>query len=698
MLVAFLIGYVLGLCTAVAGGFVMFQKFMKLQEVKQMKPNVYKVPRHPKGTRDFIQSQASNDGASVETNPAAQASASGSNDRGEEDKDTLPPESMEAINLATSFLFMHLRDTIKVKSHIHKILDRNLKILRQKTTLGALCRRMRVIQLDLGSEMLRINSCRIVKPKDGTLGKSDLVEYECDISYAGKGNVVISADMMFRSSATISITLVEIAGTIRFAFRTEPHLHWTVAFVQDKEPTLDLQVETLLNGRSLPRLASIVANQIRSTVRRIHTLPNLKKRHDPFFPRPIPKEEKLALKQLRVNARDVHQGRLTVEVLDCDAVEGVISSQRSFMFVALSLSAVDPYSMQHVSDELFEVTIPKLGAGGKIGIGLEDKAPKLKTIREKSPAADMGLVIGDVIKKVNDKPVLHSKQALKLIAESPDQAVKLQLHRPNESKNGTGQKSLMGERIGKYCETRCIPAVSNPVFHETHSFEISPSTTSLYITLYDAKKATHEEGTSTFVLGCAQVQLDVVGLYCIVNQSPMLKRVKLHKSFLEGAPFVGYINLVLKHTPLSRLPSQTASTMTSSDKTFSEFAPAISDIVPPTPLVPGSFVGEEDETIELMRDVLPTERLQKLKDLLTTVENMLELEEETKQSLIKSRAPPQEETAEQHQRFIDNVKASKERKDKLQRRALRVATAIINTQIEMATELDAVAAAAPANP
>ena len=102
-----------------------------------------------------------------------------------------------------------------------------------------------------------------------------------------------------------------------------------------KDPEMDLEVESQFSGKSLARLASLIKNQIRRSVRRKHTLPRYKVRYKPFFQQPMPHDGK---QEVFVHNTQVTIGKLDVEVIDCSRLPQLpINSQ---LYCAVSVDSL----------------------------------------------------------------------------------------------------------------------------------------------------------------------------------------------------------------------------------------------------------------------------------------------------------------------------------------------------------------------
>ena len=58
----------------------------------------------------------------------------------------------------------------------------------------------------------------------------------------------------------ILLPVRSLTGTVRLRLSRDPFTHWSVSFVED--PVLELDVESLFQGRPLPHLTTVVSSQV----------------------------------------------------------------------------------------------------------------------------------------------------------------------------------------------------------------------------------------------------------------------------------------------------------------------------------------------------------------------------------------------------------------------------------------------------
>ncbi|EGD73027.1 hypothetical protein PTSG_12208 [Salpingoeca rosetta] len=724
----FLLGLVLGSGGVLLVAFHLYKRWMAMQEKVTLKEQAYVEPRPSTGTREFL-----------EKHPYHHA----------HQNDTMQPESVECLNVLFDFLFFQLRDTIRVRRHVLKLIDRNLAFLMNKSSLGNICKRMKVIDVKLGSEMPHLSDVKIVRPAVGAIGSSDVLDLDATLLYKGKFNVRIEADVIFQRKATLSITIVELRGRARFSFRSEPHPHWTFGFLeQGDEPHIDLEVEALIDNHLFRQLGSMVIYQIRAALRKVHTIPapsdddddhgppKQKMRYDPFFTRPLALAD--TARRLHIDNQDIFTGRLTVEVIGCRHLQNT-RPDRS-IFVTLSLYAHthdEEHDIEGAHEREFEVY--KAGAGATIGIAFDQADPIITAIKPGTPASGSGLCEGDVVTAVNNISVIKSKQALKLIKESGVK-VRLQVIRKQKKTGRTNRR----DKRGRYSETRIMPPSPNPTFREVHTFLVTPSTPQLYIHVYDCKLNKQKHARKKYLLGFAALDLEETALFCVANQSKLLKLKRLQTAQLEGAPPAGFIKLLLQHTPtpvpkdeaapypsLSRRPRATSvtdaegglvsvqwsgsadadddgdedaglaaasSSLAGDDDSFDHghsrpVSPSSgSDSSrlrrrrgrkePDTPQSMAKRALDTSTDFDMFAQVPVHERRPKLEALMNELERMLELEAITRKDIEEQMKLPDQSDSES-ERLRENLRMSDERRDFLHHRALKCASAIISCDEEL---------------
>jgi hypothetical protein len=72
--------------------------------------------------------------------------------------------------------------------------------------------------------------------------------------------VSFDADVVFGRRAYVSVKVLKLVGCVRFQMSYEPFSHWSLSFY--KEPELDLEVKSQLEGRNFQQLSSMISNRV----------------------------------------------------------------------------------------------------------------------------------------------------------------------------------------------------------------------------------------------------------------------------------------------------------------------------------------------------------------------------------------------------------------------------------------------------
>ena len=168
-----------------------------------------------------------------------------------------------------------------------------------------------------------------MRPKAGQLGETRELEIAIDMVYRGSCHITLEADLVFGKTAVVSVTIVELSGKMRLALRHTPTPHYTLAFYE--EPKLQIEVESVFEGRSVHQLSSLIANQIRRSIRKKHTMPAGRMRYAPFFQTPAA----IVKMQMDVYGLALFAGIIQVKVKGAHGMESVRPG--SFLFCTLSL-------------------------------------------------------------------------------------------------------------------------------------------------------------------------------------------------------------------------------------------------------------------------------------------------------------------------------------------------------------------------
>ncbi len=152
---------------------------------------------------------------------------------------------------------------------------------------------------------------------------------------------------------------------------------------------LKIEVDAVLEGRSVQQINTLIANQIRRSIRKKHTWPNFKVRYRPFFP--TPPDPTTA--HLEVYGQALAAGQLLVKVLGGFGMAKVRSGVSVFCTVSLDNEERGDEARRNtgreVTNETLTINIVKAGSGGSIGVLFkeQDKLSNVCQIEEIRPGA-----------------------------------------------------------------------------------------------------------------------------------------------------------------------------------------------------------------------------------------------------------------------------------------------------------------------
>lgn len=243
-------------------------------------------------------------------------------------------ESCLSINVLLQFLFQELKDTKRIRRWVMKRMKMEFEEMLRSTT-GKLLEHITVRDFNLGKTFPIIKNAavdNVIVNDDNTLEEVTLV---LDLTYSGRFQLAVDVEMVFGKSAYLSVVLTKLQGTARLQFTRQPYTHWSFAFTED--PQLQFEVESHFEGRPIARLASLIVNQIRKSVRKKHTLPGYKIRYRPFFVMPVPEA---APQAVYYQGNKLTVGRLEVVVVSCSRLAGIPPDSQLYCTLALGWFAI----------------------------------------------------------------------------------------------------------------------------------------------------------------------------------------------------------------------------------------------------------------------------------------------------------------------------------------------------------------------
>ncbi|XP_064404308.1 uncharacterized protein LOC135349681 isoform X3 [Halichondria panicea] len=342
------------------------------------------------------------------------------------------PETCRWFNLISDFLFRELRDSTFVKRVLMKMINKEFEELLMTKTEGRMVEQLTLRDYFLGTSMPVIKDVTVVRidcsPDDSN--EPQLIEISMKIDYRGGAEMKIDADLVFNKSAYVAVTVLKIRGDARIQFTRTPSTHWSFSFYE--EPELELRVESQFEGLSFPRLSSLIESQLRRFIRKKYTLPGCKIRHKPFFRMPSPQDQLL---EVYVKDSRLTLGELQVEVTDCSRLTLAEAATRTYCTLTLDSTPYKPrVNLWRTHWPTLELTVTK-DREQKIGVHYKQVTPEgershLVVVDYVLSNSAAGILIGDVLTRVNKVRVSSVKQMDRLISKSRGNTVLISLQRP----------------------------------------------------------------------------------------------------------------------------------------------------------------------------------------------------------------------------------------------------------------------------
>ncbi|XP_058062744.1 PDZ domain-containing protein 8 [Anopheles bellator] len=319
-----------------------------------------------------------------------------------------------AINLILQFLYFELRQSNRVRKWFHRKLSLELDELISKTTTGKLFDKLKIRDLDLGSQFPEIKNFRLhavdLHPDEGHIESLDVL---LDLHYEGNFRLTIDADMVLGKKGSLALRVKQVSGMARLQFTRKPYTHWSLSFIND--PKVELDVQSHFQGRQMQsNITSLISNQIRKAIRRKHTLPNYKLRYKPFFHRV---EEDYELNEI------VPNGSLEVSIAEISRLNAPVRTL-THVYCTLTLAhmpwvvARQQQQEQDLAQMIVSLDIEIYKAKNQqIGIMFKqnDQTVLIEAVIPNTPASKAELRRGDVLLSIQGKRVTNINHVAKII-------------------------------------------------------------------------------------------------------------------------------------------------------------------------------------------------------------------------------------------------------------------------------------------
>ncbi|XP_055895570.1 PDZ domain-containing protein 8-like [Biomphalaria glabrata] len=337
------------------------------------------------------------------------------------------------LNFFFQFLFHELKDSLNVRRLITKKIQVEFEEL-LKSKSGVFMDELFLRDFHLGDKFPVIMAMTVenVDVQDDIIRTLDL---KAHLVYDGGLKIAIDAALPLATTAYISIKVIKIRGVARLQFTNVPYTHWSVSFYE--EPEIELEVTAQLDGRSMPKLKNIIANQIKRIVRKKHTLPMYKMRFKPFFP-PSIDLAKESVQRLQLHGTDIGCGILEVTVVECTRLSFLARNSRLYCVLSVDKKPWKQIlSEKRISQKLLTIELIKSGHDNAVGMLVkdeiwEDRLLPVVIVDEVSvgtPAHIAGVKEGDILIGANDIKITSAKQASKVLKWGKDNRLRLQIDR-----------------------------------------------------------------------------------------------------------------------------------------------------------------------------------------------------------------------------------------------------------------------------
>ncbi|CAG5136476.1 unnamed protein product, partial [Candidula unifasciata] len=234
------------------------------------------------------------------------------------------------LNFLLQFLFSELRDSLLVRRFLTKKIQLEFEeVLRSRS--GVLVDELFLRDYHLGDNFPVITGISVER-SDVFRDTIQTLDLKARITYDGGFQIAIDAALPFHRMAFVSVKVLKLRGVLRLQLTQLPFSHWSASFYE--EPELELDVTAQLDGRPMPKLKNIIANQIRKIIRKKHTLPMYKMRYKPFFqPRPDPG---LAMDtRIHIDGAELGCGILEVTVVEANRLPVVVKGAKVYCTVSV---------------------------------------------------------------------------------------------------------------------------------------------------------------------------------------------------------------------------------------------------------------------------------------------------------------------------------------------------------------------------
>ncbi|GFS03971.1 PDZ domain-containing protein 8 [Elysia marginata] len=475
------------------------------------------------------------------------------------------------FNFFLQFMFSELQDSLQLRRFLTKKIQTEFEeILRSRS--GILVDELYLRDFNLGDNFPVFMGISVDK-SDVVADVIQTLDIRARIMYDGGFQIAVDAALPFGRVAFVSVQVLKVRGLLRFRFSRHPFSHWCMSFYE--EPEIDLDVSAQLDGRPMPKLKGIFANQIRRIIRKKHTLPMYKMRFKPFF-YPHVDTERSSGQSIRVDGVEVGHG--VFEVLIKGASRLRFIPKGAYFYCTASVDAL-PWKQKVAEErkkrEIVTVELNKISADQSLGMTVKDEllpdrlypVVVIAGIIVGMPAHMANLKDGEILVGVSGTKVFSAKEAMKSLKWTKENKIEIQIERrelqqeysddltvnsksSNDAPNGSpklvtrslppsahsSQASLenTSNLTGSSRRTLSKLACENPTWNQKFIFTVDPGLHYLNVCLwskggdYSGSSEVLKSAKHDVLVGYASLNLDDIYLHCLITLNGSLSdRIKL---------------------------------------------------------------------------------------------------------------------------------------------------------------------------
>ncbi|GMR47608.1 hypothetical protein PMAYCL1PPCAC_17803 [Pristionchus mayeri] len=341
-------------------------------------------------------------------------------------------ESCSSLSLLLHMLYQEHKDTRGLRRWLYKRLQVELNDVITRTPMGRFVQDIRILDLSLGTKFPVVNNIRVEKVEMSEDRENfEKIHFVIDLEYTGNFETSIGIWFLGKEGH-LSLKVTRLAGLVRLCLSRKPYNHWSFCFVA--EPLFDFDVTSQLNGHSLKRLIPVITQSIRHTMRRKFVSPNFKIRYRPLFPHPLlqPSPPPGAFSHIKM------EGGLEVTVLQCTRLNTAMLSPSTASPIEMQHEVYATVAMAHrpflqssssTASHSFTCILhySRYDPNAQIGLTFDKnafnlgvRAVKVAEVTEGSLADKARFRPGDTLVAINNVPVRHERQVVRLMGTIGD--------------------------------------------------------------------------------------------------------------------------------------------------------------------------------------------------------------------------------------------------------------------------------------